>query len=134
MLDPLALRFGIPVLVHLLPPELHHWLPTAVRTCCKMVAVALAWYLQVIISAVQSAIKGGLIFARKSLALAQAHGYIHRSAEDTYLDEMVGFTVALFGFYTQWQWGFALPFPFNIIMFPFSIIEWYIRWSVSSLS
>eukprot|EP00966_Prymnesium_polylepis_P035032 813926-Prymnesium_polylepis.1 len=36
---------------------------------------------------------------------------------------MVGFTVALFGFYTQWQWGFALPFPFNIIMFPFSIIE-----------
>ena len=97
------------------------------------------------------------------MALAEKHGYVHRAPEDTYLDETVGFTVALFGFYTQWQarayvvgiissshhliipsshhhpqwrvrpqWGFALPFPFNVVMFPFSAIEWYIRWSITA--
>ncbi|KAL1498515.1 hypothetical protein AB1Y20_013838 [Prymnesium parvum] len=133
MLDPLALRFGLPVLLHILPPELHHWLPTAVRVVCKLIAISFAWYLQAIIFAVQSSIKGGLLFGRKALALAHKHGYIHRSqVEDSYLDETIGFTVALFGFYSQWQWGFSLPFPVNIIMLPFSIIEWYIRWSISS--
>ena len=29
--------------------------------------------------------------------------------------------------------GFDLPFPFNLIMFPFTMIEWYIRWSITSL-
>ena len=46
MLDPLLMRFGLPVLTHAFPPTLHHWLPTLLRTCCNFVAVALAWYLQ----------------------------------------------------------------------------------------
>ena len=78
---------------------------------------------QVLISAVQSSIRGGLLFARKSLHWANEHGYIHLTAADSYLDETVGFTFALLGFYTQWQWGFALPFPFNVIMFPFSTVR-----------
>jgi len=134
MMDPLALRIGVPLLTHVLPAELHHWVPTAVRTCCKMVAVALSWYLQVLISAVQSAIKGGLLFARKAVTLARKHGYVHPSAHDEYLDEMLGFTIALLGFYTQWRWGFALPFPFNLVMLPFTGVEWYIRWSITSPS
>ena len=56
MLDPLALRFGLPVLLHVMPPELHHWLPALVRTTCKMLAVALSWYLQVALSVLQSTI------------------------------------------------------------------------------
>uniref|UniRef100_A0A7S3AXW1 Uncharacterized protein n=1 Tax=Haptolina ericina TaxID=156174 RepID=A0A7S3AXW1_9EUKA len=132
MLDPVLMRFGLPILTHVVPADLHHWLPTLLRTACKMVAVALSWYLQVLISAVQSSIRGGLLFARKSLHWANEHGYIHLTAADSYLDETVGFTFALLGFYTQWQWGFALPFPFNVIMFPFSTIEWYIRWSITS--
>ena len=47
MLDPLIMRFGLPVLAHALPADLHHWLPTLLRTACKTVAVALSWYLQV---------------------------------------------------------------------------------------
>ena len=38
--------------------------------------------------------------------------------EDTYFDEMLGYTLAAAGFYTQFIWGFALPFPLNLIMFP----------------
>ena len=47
------------------------------------------------------------------------------------LDDVVGYTLALFGFYTQWQWGFGLPFPLNLIMLPFTLIEWYIRWTIT---
>ena len=41
--------------------------------------------------------------------------------------------IALFGFYCQLMWGFGLPFPLNIVMWPFSLVEWYIRWSITSL-
>lgn len=47
MLDPVLMRFGLPILTHVVPADLHHWLPTLLRTACKMVAVALSWYLQV---------------------------------------------------------------------------------------
>ncbi len=84
-----------------------------------------------IISAVQSAMRGGLICARAMLRYANAHEMIEVRQEETYLDELVGYSLALLGFYTQFQYGFALPFPFNIIMFPFTLVEWYIRWQVT---
>lgn len=53
-------------------------------------------------------------------------------ADHSYLDEAFGYSVAAVGFYFQWSYGFGMPFPLNIIMLPFDIIEWYIRWSISS--
>ena len=47
MLDAPALRFGTPVLAHVVPPEYHLWLPVAIRTTAKAIAVTFAWYLQV---------------------------------------------------------------------------------------
>ena len=47
-------------------------------------------------------------------------------------DEAVGYVLAAFGFYTQWAWGFAMPFPFNVVLFPFTMVEWYIRWTITS--
>ena len=47
MLDAPALRFGTPVLAHVVPPEYHLWLPVAIRTLAKAIAVTFAWYLQV---------------------------------------------------------------------------------------
>ena len=48
------------------------------------------------------------------------------------LDEVVGYAVAALGFYYQYAWGFALPFPLSLLFFPLSWIEWYIRWAVTS--
>ena len=45
---------------------------------------------------------------------------------------MAGYSVAALGLALQWQWGFSLPFPLNIVMLPFDLVEWYIRWTVSS--
>ena len=58
------------------------------------------------------------------------HGLIQYKESDRY-DELFGYTLALFGFCTQWQWGFALPFPLNLVMLPFTIIEWYVHWAVA---
>ena len=83
-----------------------------------------------LIAAVQSALRGGRLAARKTLSYASRHGYLHVQDLDG-LDEIIGYTLALFGFYTQWQWGFALPFPLNLVMLPFTIIEWYVRWAIT---
>ena len=47
MLDQPALRYGVPVLTHLLPAEYQRWIPTLIRTASKALAVAFAWYVQV---------------------------------------------------------------------------------------
>lgn len=44
MLDGPALRYGLPALAHLVPAPYHKWLPTMIRSGCKTVAVAVAWY------------------------------------------------------------------------------------------
>lgn len=57
---PLAVshRYGLPILTHAVPAEYHRWLPTAIRTLCKAVAVSIAWWLAVAIAAFQSALRG----------------------------------------------------------------------------
>ena len=52
--------------------------------------------------------------------------------EDTYVDELVGYTLALIGFYVQWNLGFGVPFPLNLFMFPLDMVEWYIRYTIST--
>ena len=66
----------------------------------------------------------------RTLAYLNRHGYIQVTDIDG-LGEVIGYTLAVFGFYTQWQWGFSLPFPLNLIMLPFTFIEWYIRWTIT---
>jgi hypothetical protein len=132
MLEAPALRYGVPVLIHVIPSDFRHWIPTLVRTICKAIAVSVAWYLQTIISAFHSAMRGGLLLSRSLLKWANENGHLTLNEEDTYLDELIGYSVAALGFYTQWMWGFGLPFPFNIVMLPFTLLEWYIRWSVTS--
>ena len=111
-------------------PADHHWIPTIIRVTIKSAAVFIAWQLQIIISAVQSAIRGGRLAARKTLSYCDRHGYIHVADVDG-LAEVIGYTLAVLGFYTQWQWGFGLPFPLNLIMFPFTLIAWYIRYTIT---
>lgn len=101
MLDAPALRYGVPFLTTFVPRELHKWIPTMIRTASKVVAVAFAWYVQVIISAFQSALRGGLICSRAVLRWANARGLIDVEEDDTYLDEVAGYTLAALGFYTQ---------------------------------
>ena len=98
--------------------------------------IVCAWYLQTLVSAFQSAIRGGLLFSRGLLAHLNATGHtsflgVSLEADHTFLDEACGYAVAALGFYVQWAYGFAAPFPLNIVMLPFDALEMYIRWSVT---
>jgi len=132
-----VLRLVVPIATPAVPKEFRHWLPTIVTTATKGCVLFLAWYLQTLVSAFQSAMRGGLLFSRGLLAHLNDTG--HKSflgfslvADHSYLDEAFGYSVAAVGFYFQWSYGFGMPFPLNIIMLPFDILEWYIRWSISS--
>jgi len=52
------------VLATAMPPEYHKWIPTLITWLCKLVAIAVAWQVQRIISAFHSAVRGGLMSAR----------------------------------------------------------------------
>jgi hypothetical protein len=128
-----VLKYVLPIVTPLAPKEVQHWGPTAVSAATKAAAVWFAWTLQVYVSAVQSAMRGGLLFSRGLMAYANKTGRLQLRADDSLVDEFVGYFIAALGFYVQWNLGFDLPFPFNLIMFPFTMIEWYIRWSITSL-
>ena len=48
------------------------------------------------------------------------------------LDEVVGFIIAFQGFAFQLSNGFTLPFPWNLLMLPLTIVEWILRLQIVS--
>ena len=110
----------------------HHWIPLLVKSSARAIGVALAWRLQVIVSAVHLALRGGLFFSRGIMRWAASRGYLQTKHEDTVVDEVVGYAVAALGFYCQFMCGFGVPFPLNVIMLPFTWVEWYIRYTITS--
>ncbi len=65
----------------------------------KLVATIIAFALQSRVSAIQSAAMGGQIFARSLLQLGRERGLVNVSADETYMDEVVGWSVAVIGTY-----------------------------------
>jgi len=127
----------LPLLTPLLAAEFRAWLPVALKTTTKGVFVYFAWKLQEIVSAAQSGMRGGLMFSRGICNYLNKRGYksflgLSLEHEKTYLDEALGYGLAIAGFVVQWKWGFGIPFPFNVIMFPLDIFEWYIRWTITN--
>merc|ERR1711957_858283 len=132
MATPYLQKVSLPVLVHVMPPAYHHWIPMVIANAARSIGVAVAWKMQEIVSVVHLALLGGLLFSRSLLRWARHQGYVTIAAEDTVLDEVVGYAVAALGFYYQYTWGFALPFPLSLLFFPLGWVEWYIRWAITS--
>ena len=57
-------------------------------------------------------------------------GQIQLTEDQTNVDEIVGWTVAAVGLYFQFSNGMALPFPFNILLLPLTIVEKVLRYLV----
>jgi len=113
----------LPHLEKAMPPEYRKWAKPAVSYAIKSVTISLAWLLLRIISAFHSAIRGGLMFSRNILHYLSEMKYVQINHEETILDEVVGYSLALLGLLYQVFYGFALPFPFKIILFPFMVVE-----------
>jgi hypothetical protein len=48
------------------------------------------------------------------------------------MEKTLGYTMAVLGLYWQFSVGFSLPFPLNILLFPFRMIEYLLVWAINN--
>lgn len=101
--------------------------------------MSLAWTIASIQIAFASSMNGGLMLARSAYKALLKHdirlgGLIVDNHEDTNIDEYASYCFAAVGFLFQIGTGLQLPFPLNLILWPFQMAEWFIRASVMSAS
>lgn len=121
-----------PQIKAVVPEEYHKVVPMALRWTCKAIAISIAWWIQRVISAFHSAIRGGLMFGRYFVNYLHEKGVLKVSDEDTYMDEAIGWSIAALGFLFQLAMGFGVPFPLNILLLPVQFVETFIVWSVAA--
>ena len=111
------------------------WSVTIIETVLTAIAVAFAWYLQMIIAAFYSGMRGGRMFADAVCNILVDWGWMEHlpcvpkpyKPEKTYVDEIIAYTLAAVGFGFQFLNGFALPCPMNLVFLPLTLIEWFLR-------
>ena len=121
------------------------WVPrgffqvTIIESSLTFVAVVFAWYLQMIISAFYSGLRGGRMFADGLISLLEDQGLMEKvpfiaqpfDPNESYVDEAVGYSLAAIGFSFQFFNGFSLFFPLNLVFLPLTILEWFLRWQIT---
>lgn len=142
-IEPTAFRLLMPPMTALLKPlDVEKWGETLLSTAIKLVAIVIAWWLQMVISAFYSAIRGGKLFAASLCDLIIERDwqkYVEKipgvpapfDPETTKVDEFVGYGIAAIGFCLQVFGGFSLGFPMNLIFLPLEIVEWFLRWQIT---
>jgi hypothetical protein len=58
-------------------------------------------------------------------------GLIKPDENDSNVDEGLAYLFAGLGFYSQFKFGFKPPFPLNLVLWPFGIAEYYIKWTIT---
>jgi hypothetical protein len=128
----LASRFE-PALAELVPDEYRKWVPVGLRWACKMAAMSVAWWTQRVLSAFHSAIRGGLLFGKYLVEFLHEKNVLKADASKTYIDEAIGWGVAVVGLLFQVSLGFHVPFPLSLVTWPLQLMEAIIVWSVGSV-
>jgi len=125
-------RFLRPTIQVVVPDEYDRWVPIVLSWITKSIAMSIAWYIQTIISAATSAMQGGLQMARALMRMGRKRGVKFLPADhETYIDEVAAYIFAGLGFYFQFSLHFDVPFPFNWLLWPFELAEWWIRWTIT---
>lgn len=121
-----------PLVVTLVPEEYAQWVPWAIKSGCKALAIYIAWWVQRVISAVFSAVRGGNMAGKEFVNFAFEKGYLKGNDTETYLDEVAAVIFAGLGLFVQLRLGFGIPFPLNVIAWPLYFVEGWIAWSINS--
>jgi len=122
--------------------DYHKWVPVIVGWGCKAAAMSVAWRIQRVLSAATSSIAGGLMFSRACLRMLHKKGWrlwgaIHPDDTKMAIDEVVGVLVAGLGLWSQIHvqmgrgFSFTVPFPFNLVTWPFDFAERWIQWQIT---
>jgi hypothetical protein len=59
-----AKKFVEPAMKLVVPEDYHKWIPVTVGWACKSLGMSVAWFIQRVVSAFTSAIRGGLMCVR----------------------------------------------------------------------
>eukprot|EP00930_Biecheleria_cincta_P044418 TRINITY_DN30537_c0_g1_i2.p1 TRINITY_DN30537_c0_g1~~TRINITY_DN30537_c0_g1_i2.p1 ORF type:complete len:436 (+),score=89.49 TRINITY_DN30537_c0_g1_i2:289-1596(+) len=136
-LRPLAAKTIGPSLLAVTPPEYRQWITPSINVSCKVIAMAVAWKLQQIISSVHSGIAGGLLMSRSFLKVGmpflKSQGLIDPSwlPQDSMLEEVLGWGLAASGIYFQLVKGGSPPLLLLPVTLPISFTETWLQWSVT---
>lgn len=124
--------YCLPILHALLPEDYKRWAQPIISYSVKSIAISIAWFVQRVMSAFHSAIRGGHMFSKNVFEYLSKMGYVQIRQEDSHLfDEIIGYSVAIIGLWFQLSLGFSLPFPLNFLLLPFRTLEWTLIWIVS---
>jgi len=117
-----------PFLEMILPKEYMAWVDLIEKYICRSIGVTIAWAIQFYNSLLHCAVAGSLIFSRALIPFLNQRGVLHiENLEDTYLDEIIGWILAVVSIAVQAAFGFKLLFPFNVVLSPFLGVEWTLR-------
>eukprot|EP01063_Lacrimia_lanifica_P005642 TRINITY_DN13394_c0_g1_i2.p1 TRINITY_DN13394_c0_g1~~TRINITY_DN13394_c0_g1_i2.p1 ORF type:complete len:382 (+),score=139.67 TRINITY_DN13394_c0_g1_i2:72-1217(+) len=116
-------QYIAPSLENLLEADLRKWVPQFVDWGSRIIGLTIAFYTQRVVSAVESALRGGLLFAKHTLAYLRAHGHIQKTDHDATIETVMGYAMAVLGFYSQVYFAFQVPFPLNVVCWPLTLLE-----------
>lgn len=133
-IEQVANTYALPILESFVPVEYRKWTKPLLGYSIKSTCISVAWTLRRMMSSYHSAIRGGLLFSKNLFNYLYSMKYISVSLEDTPLDKLVGYSLAALGIYFQVYFRFSLPFPLNILLFPFTIVEYFLVWCVNNSS
>jgi hypothetical protein len=120
-----------PVLIRVVPLEYAKWVPVAIDLGCRAIGISIAWFVQRVISAFYSAIRGANIAAKGILSYLTRHGHIAGPYDEgSFAFVAVMAVIGGLGFLWQITNFMDLPFPFNVVFFPLSIVEWLLQYFV----
>ena len=71
---------------------------------------------------------------RSLFAILDRRGIVHVDHNETYLDEVLGWTLAAVGFYFQYTQMFSPPFVVELLLWPLQTIEYGLLYAVASTS
>ena len=123
-----VLKYVLPVLEGVLPDEYRKWGKPLLAYSVKCAAVSFAWFVQRIISAFHSAMRGGHLFSQNILEYLDHMGYYKVDVKATQLDEVLGYAFGGLGLVYQLSSGFGMPWLLRLLMWPFSFLEWWLMW------
>jgi hypothetical protein len=137
-----AIRILEPPVKFVVGEDYHKWVTVVIGWGCKAVAMNIAWRIQRVLTASTSAMVGGVMFSRALLRMLHRKGVtffgmVGETGEESALDEIIGFSVAGLGFWTQIQsqyknnFSFEVPFPFSLVTWPFDWAEKWIQWQIT---
>jgi len=119
-----------PILEKMIPTDYQKWIPVIIAYGCKVIGVSVAWTIQRAISAFYSAVRGSQMFVSTLFVYLARNGYPSLNDGSPLFTAVTGL-LAWIGFAWQLKSGFRLPFPLNVIMFPLTVVEWFVMWMVA---